>query len=442
LENVKNLVIFSTLNQITNYIAIKILKPENIYNITFDEKMDNGFKHGISPKTWDENLEEVLKKDCENFKIDDNLKINKGMYDDLEEFKKLIEDFVFGKGKDAPIYWHVTGGQRMFVLKLYEVIKDRKNDVIFYLEGNTERFIVISNDDNKVSSEMNNRLENFKDLDFNTAFQLMGYDFKKAADSKIALIKNGKITGEAKEKNEEIKFYNILYEAIIEKNKKMEIELNEKEIKGKFEGTFKELFLKSNTCASSKNPRIEYLKELFKTVNLREIDPRLKNNSYDINNSSEIQNEFPAGYIFEKIVGYRIYNAIKEQFKEDNNCKIIGMEMSLKVYDDKFSHATDELDIALLTNLGRIINIECKSGSLKGDNAKSHNFTTYTLSGVFGAPIFSTPFNSGELDSENTICEIEDKDIMGKLKSACIAANKAKLYILYFNKLNEFVENL
>ena len=67
------------------------------------------------------------------------------------------------------------------------------------------------------------------------------------------------------------------------------------------------------------------------------------------------------------------------------------MAMSLKAFKDKETRITDEIDIALLTNTGRIINFECKSGSLKGDNAKSHNFTTYSLSGVFGAPIFLTP---------------------------------------------------
>ena len=59
-RNIEHLVIFSTLNQITNYIAIKNLKPKNIYNITFDENFADTLKQGIKPEEWDKNLKKVL----------------------------------------------------------------------------------------------------------------------------------------------------------------------------------------------------------------------------------------------------------------------------------------------------------------------------------------------------------------------------------------------
>lgn len=409
-KNVEYLFIFSTLNQITNYIAIKQLRPKNIYNITFDNGLHKRFKYGINPNKWEKNLENVLEKD-----IKKNIKpitIKECMYKDLKEFKKELSKSIEHINNNTPIYWHITGGQRVFAMPIYDIVKSRPNDILFYLEGNTETIISMGKNTNKFKSVMKYKLN---DLDFETAFQLMGYDFKEKINSTLKLKEKGKV----KEENinpVEKEFYDILYDWIVNNDKYKSLKVCEKE------GTFRELLLLSNSTKnfSNKNVRQKFLKKLFNE--LKNKYPKFKNCSYHIECSNEMNNNFPAGYIFEKIVGYQIFEIIKD------DPKILGMDLSLKVYRDDFSHCVDELDIALLTNTGRILNFECKSGSFASDNAKSHNFTTYALSGVFGAPIFMIPL-------------LENENIGGKFLGALNAAKKANLNTICLDKI-EGIKNL
>lgn len=439
-KNVEHLFIFSTLNQMTNYIAIKNLKPKNIYNITFDEELVKTLKQGIQPDKWDENLEKVLADEKIQSEIKP-IKIKQYMYEDLEKFKNVIKENIKMINKDTPIYWHITGGQRVFSIAIHDIVKERPNDIIFYLEGNSEKIISIGKDKHKFQSQMKYELE---DLDFSTAFKLMGYDTKDLKSTKIL---KGKINkNDEKEKTyydeKEMKFYNKLYQWIIKDGENPKSYINVSIDGKKFEGTFKKLLLESNSTKqfisrqeyekkSEQDQRIvrqEFLVKLFEEVKKK--IPNLKEIEYDFIESDVMRNKFPAGYIFEKLTGYEIYTIVKKL-----KHKIQGIAMGLKVYCcDKDGHSTDELDIVILTNTGRIINFECKSGSLKGDNAKSHNFTTYSLSGVFGAPIFLTPLTH--------IHEKLGKELEEKLQSACGAAERAKLEIIYLEEMKDKVEKI
>ncbi|ABS42804.1 hypothetical protein [Clostridium botulinum] len=418
-KNVEHLVIFSTLNQITNYIAIKNLKPKNIYNITFDQGFADTLKQGIDPKKWDDNLKNVLND--ENIKPKrKNIEIKQCMYIDLEKFKEELEKNIEYVDEDTPIYWHITGGQRIFAIAIHDIVKKRPNDIIFYLEGNSEKIIYIGKEKTKFEYEL-------KDLDFSTAFKLMGYNTEDLDSTRIlkGKIKKNDKNEKLKYDKNEMKFYHRLYDWIInndgEKTKShIAFSIGDK----KFEGTFKKLLLESNSI--NRTIRQEFLKKLFEELEKK--SPSLKKIEYNFINSDEMKMEFPAGYIFEKLTGYQIYKVVED------NTRILGMAMSLKVYNEEGGHSTDELDIALLTNTGRIINFECKSGSLKGDNAKSHKFTTYSLSGVFGAPIFLTPLTyKGE--------KLE-KELDKKLHSACKAADRANLEKIYLKDIKEKVKKL
>ncbi|GEM_PF-1301832 len=441
-KNVECLVIFSTLNQITNYIAIKNLKPKNIYNITFDNEFTKTLKQGINPEKWDENLEKVLTDE----KIQSEIKsitINRGMYQNLENFKSELKETIKSIGRDTSIYWHITGGQRIFAIAIHDILKERPNDIIFYLEGNSEKVICIGKDKYEFQSQMKYEL---KDLDFSTAFKLMGYNTEDL-DSTKKLKDKGKIVENKEEQNKfqnELKFYNNLYQWIIKEGEKPESHITFSIGDKKFEGTFKKLLLESNSTkkfisrqeyenkseeeqkAAKRIIRQDFLEKLFEE--LKEKCKNLKKIDYNFINSDEMKNQYPAGYIFEKLTGYKIFEVIKK------NSKILGMAMSLKASRDEETKITDEIDIALLTNTGRIINFECKSGSLKGDNAKSHNFTTYSLSGVFGAPIFLTPLTHKY--------EKLEKELDKKLKSACNAADRANLQTIYLQDIKEKVEKL
>lgn len=441
-KNIEHLVIFSTLNQITNYIAIKNLKPKNIYNITFDNEFIKTLKQGIDPGKWDENLEKLLT----DGKIQSEIKpitINQGMYQNLENFKSKLKENMKSIGKDIPIYWHITGGQRIFAIAIYDILKERPNDIIFYLEGNSEKAICIGKDKCEFQSQMKYEL---KDLDFSTAFKLMGYNTEDL-DSTKKLKDKGKIVENKEEQNKfqnELKFYNNLYQWIIKEGEKPESHITFSIGDKKFEGTFKKLLLESNSTkkfisrqeyenkseeeqkAVKRIIRQDFLEILFEE--LKEKCKNLKKIDYNFINSDEMKNQYPAGYIFEKLTGYQIFEVIKK------NSKILGMAMSLKAFKDEETKITDEIDIALLTNTGRIINFECKSGSLKGDNAKSHNFTTYSLSGVFGAPIFLTPLTHKS--------EKLEKELDKKLHSACSAADRANLEKIYLQDIEEKVKKI
>lgn len=410
MNNIEHLVIFSTLNQITNYTAIQNLKPKNIYNITYDSE---NLKYGINPKEWDENLEKVIEKD---YKIT-SIKIEEGMQKNLENFKeKLLKKFFKDIDEKTPIYWNITGGQRIYIIPIHEFIKEknRSDDVIFYLEANTEKVIVVGGKNYEFKSKFKYQLNT---LNFKTAFQLMGYDIKM--ESTVKLKECGKISKH--NKNMEIEFYNELYRFVTEdKSKNLVFEVDGKK------GTFKELLLESNS--NNEFPNREH-KQKFLIKLFEKLKPVNSNLVDYISASDEIGKGFPAGYIFEKLVGYKIFDLVK------NNAKILGMEMSLKTSAEDISGTVDEIDIILLTNTGRILNFECKSGSMSGDNAKSHNFTTYALSGVFGAPIFMSPLLDYEASNNSN-------DRTKKLIAAINAAEKAKIKIIYLNTIEKSIKEL
>ena len=111
------------------------------------------------------------------------------MYENLEKFKKEIQQKIGFINKSIPIYWHITGGQRIFAIVINEIIKEqeRSNDIMFYLEGNSEKIICIG--ENKYEFQTKVKYE-LKDLDFYTVFKLMGYDTK---DLDSTIILKGKI---------------------------------------------------------------------------------------------------------------------------------------------------------------------------------------------------------------------------------------------------------
>lgn len=188
-----------------------------------------------------------------------------------------------------------------------------------------------------------------------------------------------------------------------------------------------------NDKFENKKSKAEFLEKVFDKIKLDNPNINELKNSPTIDKSSEMKQRYPAGYIFEKIVGYNIWKKIKK------NPKITSMALSQKI---EFSEDTtdnnlgiiDELDIVLLTNTGKIINIECKSGGMTGDNAKSHHFTSYALSGIFGTPIFASPlYENGEYKFKETV---------DKLENAFSAAEKAKLKTVRVDSLEKDITTI
>lgn len=426
LENrIENLVICSTLNQITNYLIIKKYNPKRIFNITFES--NNGLNFNIKPLEWDKQL----KQECTGKNIE-NVKLDIGDMYSLSDIKSKIEEQIIGKvSNKKEIYWHVTGGQRIIALAISDLIKEknRKNDKLLYVEGNSEQLIINNNQGELESSEEKYGTEN---LDLQKVLHLSGFKTKKLDSTNE--FKGSKATEKWNE-NEHL-FYKKLYKII--KNEKSSTRENiEFEFNGKTEkDSFRNLLLKSNTISNNKNERIEFAKKLFNSLLGK--NETLKTINYEILTSEEINKVYPAGYIFEKITAHIIYDVIKD------NSNIIEMQASLKTYFNEAEkskkskgYIVDELDIILLTNTGKIINFECKSGGMEGDNAKSHNYTTYRLAGVFGMPILLSPLYESEtidLTSKNE-----------KLKNQLVALRSAKaaeLEVITLDKIEEKVQKL
>lgn len=433
----KNLVIFSTLNQITNYLVIQKVNPEKIFNITYEESLVKTFGHEISPNKWDDNLKDTL-KDSElkhlaeksNF---EKIFIGDGIIQNPDKIKEKFEDYFKDIEIDEAIYWHITGGQRIYLIPIYEWLKDKKrvNDVIAYIEGNKERIVEISVNSEKTDREYGEYgLDN---LNFKTAFKLMGYDSNTLNTTVLKDGGENKVNEKSRLKDE-IDFYTALYKKIVS-NTKIRYKVAEYEDCCSFMDLL--LLSNSNDKFKEKENKAKFLEKVFEKIKSENTDDKYLENSPTIDKSSEMKQRYPAGYIFEKIVAYNIWKIIQE--KPELNNKITSMALSQKV---DFSEDTtdnnlgiiDELDIVLLTKTGKIINIECKSGGMTGDNAKSHHFTSYALSGVFGTPIFASPlYENGEYKVKETV---------DKLEKAFNAAEKAKLKTIRVDSLEKDITTI
>ncbi|AUM88164.1 hypothetical protein CF055_00760 [Clostridium botulinum] len=429
---IDNLVICSTLNQITNYLIIEKYRPKRIFNITYNEEARGKMNISMKNEEWDVCLDkEIIGK----YEFKNNIEIfDSDMYS-LTDMKNIFQEQILDKVGNQKIYWHITGGQRTIALAINDLVKEQERikDKVMYIEGNTEKLIINKNNDELITGEDS---YGCGELTFKRALRLTGFDTKKLKSTTI-LKEEGK--GKIDEYNKEYKFYEKLYEIIVTKREN-KIEVNEQN-----KDTLRNLLLKSNRIKNSEGntERQDFIKQLFEKIleeykSLKEIG--YYQNKKDNKDDNEFNKSYPAGYIFEKLTAYKIYDLIKK------SSKIVGMETSLKTYfkdvkeneHNEKNDIIDELDIVLLTDTGKIINFECKSGGMKGDNAKSHNYTTYRLSGVFGMPILLLPLYNDEASSGFK----NDNNILKKPLQALNAAKAAELEVITIDRIEKKLKDL
>ncbi|GAA0741460.1 hypothetical protein [Clostridium oceanicum] len=148
------------------------------------------------------------------------------------------------------------------------------------------------------------------------------------------------------------------------------------------------------------------------------------------------QNKF--GFIFENMILTLILDVVKE-LKNKGNEYYIDVKHSVKIYDDKKDkenikkeeNCFTEFDIMLLTKYGKVIVIECKSGTMDHTVAKSREFATYAASGVYGLPILSIP----ALKDDN----IDPKNYCKAVKVAEKSARRSQMSIWY---MDQIVDNI
>lgn len=364
-------VVISTLNQVVNVIPYKIYGFNDVYNMTITDSPY--FKN----KDFNKNLGLTFK---------DTLTFTQLEMNSIDGILKKLKGFFSDKKK---IFWNITGGQRPFILAIQEFIKDRDDDVLCYLEGNSSTMTIIPKDISKSKEySYHQSYVNIED-----ALKLMGFEFRNI---------------ETKEgKDDERDFYHKLYQLYIESKILREefIGLNIVLDKGKKHCC--DAFVKNSS-----------LKDKLKVINFYQ------------NTKDDFKNKYPFGYILEKLAFYQLEKEIKAKVESIvHSLKIIFSNE--KKQEDSGNKIVDEFDIAILTKNGKFIIFECKSDGMSGDVAKSTNYSTYAISGVYGKPILITPLIENEIKDMSSL----DNVVYDKVKSAVNSAKRATLDVWGIDKI-------
>ncbi|MCS3901812.1 hypothetical protein [Methanococcus voltae] len=439
-----NLVICSTLNQYVNYNIIQRFCEnkliDKIYNITFETNSNNLHNNN----RWDKNLKEVIKNknlisedkiidiiisDDKIGNIDLIIKCFNRLEDDLNDHKKPKYDLSkdenkkpkYDLSKDEKLIWNITGGQRSTVMAIHKFIKEnnRNNDLLCYLEGNMGDVKLLKVDYSKPGLKVKKLFnQNYdENLTIEDCLKLAGF---RDNDNKNGNNKNNDTKEEPfNMSDDEISQYGKLYDLYI-KNQEL-----------------REYFINSNKQGNNLDFSDDENNEFKKLINNEEVFKKLKEDW-----SKKPKGTVFFGYILEKMVYAVLYN---KYHKDEEKNTILEMKHSYKINfankeDIVDGHQIDEFDIILLTKKGKLIIIECKSGGMSGDVAKSHNYSTYATCGVYGLPILINPLTDAELgaihtkDSKGTYAYLFDKDYE-YIRSAYNSARRAGLEVIGIDKL-------
>ena len=418
-ENFKDYtyVMVSTLNQMVNYIPLKYFEFKEVFNLTVKEAKDDKKKNLFKNERWDKNLESVYSDKTIN-----HLEIDKEKFFDVFSIKNYLQDKI-DKGElggEGKIFWNITGGQRNFVLAINQVA--RENDIICYLEGNNNQMLFYSKNNIPKGS-----IEDYgiADLTIETALKLMGFQFNS---------KNIEIG----DKNER-EFYKEFY-PIYEENKKLRewlIILNKSypKLRKKRKNEKNETYEKLKKEYPNKKKNFENIKNKVKKE-IKEILSKLDQTILD----KKLDRNQAFGYILEELTFYKLEELLQSLIDK----KKVTLVHSLKIKNEKINDVTiAEFDIALLTDNGKFIMFECKSGGMTGDTAKARNYATYAVSGVYGLPILITPILSTEIDKkiEDEIVNDGYYNIYKNIKTAIGSAKRAGLEVWGLDEIEDKLGN-
>jgi len=385
----------STLNQMVNYIPWRKFdfKEARALTITDNKEFDNN--------KWNTHLKEVIGKTFEEIEIAQAEMLS----------IKDVKDTLIKNIPNEPVFWNVTGGQRPFLFAVNQLVTERPNDRICYLEGTTNKLIIMKAD-GSTEATMDYSIE--EDMTIEIALKLMGFDIKDSEKRKQSFhdLKNDSDKKLYLKLIEQICLNNALRELFIRTNK-----LKDKKTKKKIDRQVVKQQLLDNLA-----------KDIFTENEIKKID-----NLIDFKKET-----YPFGYILERMVGFKIIEAVGD--------KIVDMSMSESLYfTDKEQQKSgggssiDEFDIAVLTKTGQFIIIECKSGGMSSDIAKSTKYSTYAAAGVYAKPILVTPLKQDEIkDLKNNV--IAD-GIFDSIKSAIRSANRATLEVWGIDEIVGKIEN-
>lgn len=383
----------STLNQMVNYIPWKKFgfKNSKALTITDNKEFDN--------EKWNKHLQDVIG----NF---DKIKITQEKMLSIVDVKDAL---VKNIGTNN-ILWNITGGQRPFLFAVNQII--RPDDRLCYLEGNTQRLIILK-PDGSIESTLDYTVDD--EMTIEIALKLMGFDVSK----------NGKNRTESFEtlKNHKDKDFFIKLTDEVAKNDNLRLALVETNKPDKKQAAIAKL--KNNFSSLFTPDELKLLDEEYLTKKSK----KGKEKTY------------PFGYILEYMAAFKILSSKVVD-------KIADMNVSASLYftNEELQEASsakgyssiDEFDIAILTKTGQLIIIECKSGEMSGDVAKSTKYSTYAAAGVYGKPILVTPLKKSEKQKLEDAA-ISD-EVFDSIKSAIYSANRATLEVWGIDEITTKIE--
>ena len=373
-------VMVSTLNQMVNYIPLKHMDFKEIYNLTIEDSQyaDNN--------KWDKNLQEVLGSEISTSQIT----FKQAEITDIQTIKNKLDKF-----KNKKVFWNITGGQRPFLLAINQMASE--DDVICYLEGNTNQMILLQNNSEIKGIVDDYSIENREDLNIEIALKLMGFEIKDTKTSERNLVTSCD--------EDEKKFYLKFLDEYI-RNEELR---------------------KNLILLNRDDKKVQAKKDIKKSLT----------NFNDEKLDEELNKNKAFGFILEKLAGYKILELAKDKIAD----MTLGEKINHLADEDKVSKShIDEFDIALLTKNGKFMIFECKSGGMEGDVAKSTKYSTYAVSGAYGLPILITPLLKLEIEKIDDL----DKGIYGYIQSAIKSAKRASLDVWGLDeiedKLKKYIE--
>jgi hypothetical protein len=400
-------VMVSTLNQMVNYIPLKHFTFKEVVNITVEVPKDKDDKKIIKyfdNDKWDKNLTAVYKD-----KTPTDIKMDNQLFYSLTSIKnRLMQEIKTGVLNDKKIFWNITGGQRHILMAINQVA-DKEGDVICYLEGNNNQMMLFDVT-TKETECVEYSLDLKKDLTVDIALQLMGLQFN-SSNQEIG-------------KEPERAFYKLFYTEY-EKNKNLRERLiilnkNYPKIRDKKKNESDEEYKKHEEGYQRKKKEYQNLKATTKDE-IKKILSALDQTMLD----TKLNRNQAFGYILEELTFYKLEELLSKLIAD----KKVTLLHSLKVKDMTINNLTvAEFDIALLTNNGKFIMFECKSGVMEGDAAKARKYVTYAVSGVYGLPILINPLLSTET-TESELVKNLDFDIYKYTNEAKGSAIRAGLEV-------------
>lgn len=420
-ENIDTYVMCSTLNQIVNYIPIKLIEENNkggaktvkIINLTVKSKSEENsiFKRFDNGK-WDENLKACLRQD-ENIK---DINIERNELDISQKMESIIESKnsekkgendlnkcqIYKIKNKQKILWNITGGQRNTIIAIQDYISknERDSDFIIYLEGNSNKIILGKFKENcGFNYEKLEEPYVLKNLNLQTVFKLAGFEIDK-----YDKVHNFLEEDRHKDKNDDkeykelevcskiYKYYNEPDSDFGEHFRKNLPRLNK--IKNGID--MKQLIDEIEKGQFGKKFKKEFNydeKKVLENLKRKEQNKDIKVNGQSKEDSKGKNEQF--GYILE----YMALSSIKDCIKNDPKLKNYFIELCYSINLGKSKNALEqngtsnlcEFDIVLLSKSGQVVIFECKSGTMSSDVGKARQYTGYAASGVYGKPILITP---------------------------------------------------